>query len=447
MQERKLLVTMKDIQRYRILRTVIEKKLKASQAALMLKLSYVHISRLKKRVLNNGLEGLLRKHPPQPPNKKITEKDIAQIIKLRKEIYHDFNISHFMDKLHQLHQIRYSYESIRKILINKGIYAPKKRRIVHRRRRRMPKAGMLVQMDSSQHRWLEHIKEKWWLIAKIDDATNEVPYAKLFPKDTLFANMHVIRRFIERKGLFMSLYVDKASHFKTTRHGGLHYNLSPEQDGTQLEKALNELDITIIPANSPQAKGRIEVLFRLFQDRFIKEMRLAGIKNYKQANRFLLEKFLPWYNSRYAHDTAESMYRALPKDKNLDTIFCVKNERIVKFDNTIAVQGHIIQIPPSSAHLSFAKRKVDVCILEDKRILVLYKGVVICESKLSDNNKIRRQEKKVEEVLNLREYFTPERTKYVPPPSHPWRKPLFAKGRRQAAQKNLTFQTSKNLTS
>ncbi len=87
----------------------------------------------------------------------------------------------------------------------------------------MPKAGMLVQMDSSQHKWLEDVSEKWWLIAMIDDATNEVPYAYFFPKDTLFANMHVIRRFIELKGLFYALYADKASHFKTTRHSGIHY--------------------------------------------------------------------------------------------------------------------------------------------------------------------------------------------------------------------------------
>ena len=122
----------------------------------------------------------------------------------------------------------------------------------------------------------------------------------------------------------MSLYVDKASHFKTTRHGGLHYTINPEQDETQIERALNELNITLIPANSPQAKGRIEVLFRLFQDRLIKEMRLAGIKNYNQANKFLQEKFLPWYNAKYSHKDVESTYLPLPPDKNLDTIFFIK---------------------------------------------------------------------------------------------------------------------------
>jgi hypothetical protein len=402
MKEPKILVTMRDIQRYRILKDVIEKKVKAVQASLILGLSYIHTLRLKQKVAQAGLKGLLR-GGREAPNK-IPHEKVKLIASLYKKYYWDFNIMHFKDKLAQLHNISLSYESIRKILIKENIHQPKKKKIVHRQRHRMPKAGMLAQMDSSQHNWLEHIPEKWWLTAMIDDATNEVPYAQFSPKDTLFTNMQVIRLFIEIKGLFYALYVDKASHFKTTRHGGLHYTVNPEQDETQIERALNELDITLIPANSPQAKGRIEVLFRLFQDRLIKEMRLAGIKNYNQANKFLIENFLPWYNAKYSHKNVESAYIPLPQDKNLDTIFCIKKERTVNSDNTVQVMGQIIQIPPSTLHLSFAKRKVDVCILQDKRILILYKGSIISESKLSKNNRILTTEHKIEQLLNAREY-------------------------------------------
>lgn len=427
MNKSKLLVTMKDIQRYQILKDIIEKKLKGCQAAEILGITYVHVSRLKKKLLTEGFEGLLRKPPASPPNKKIVTTEIFKIIELRKKIYYDFNINHFKDKLHELHHLPYSYPSIRKILIDAGLHTPKKKKVVHRQRRRMPKAGMLIQMDSSQHNWLPQIKEKWWLTAMIDDATNEVPYAQFYPKDTLFSNMSVIRRFIELKGIFMSLYVDKASHFRTTRHGGLHYTVNPEQDETQIERALKELDITLIPANSPQAKGRIEVLFRLFQDRLIKEMRLAGIENYHQANRFLQDKFLPWYNAKYSHKNVESVYRPLPPDKNLDTIFCIKKERTVNSDNTVQVQGEIVQIPPSNVHLSFAGRKVDVCILKDNRVIVLYKGSIICESKLSKNNKILKKEKKIDSLLNLRDYFTIPKKTYIPPPDHPWRRFRFGR--------------------
>ena len=149
---------------------------------------------------------------------------------------------------------------------------------------------------------------------------------------------------IETKGIFQARYTDKASHFKTTRHGGRHYNVAQDHEETQIERALKELNINLIPANSPQAKGRIEVTFRFFQDRFIKEMRLADIQNYEQANRFLLEKFLPWYNTHYTHQ-ATSVYRGLPRAINLDLIFCIKKIRRVNNDNTIRVYGQILQIP------------------------------------------------------------------------------------------------------
>ena len=401
MKKERFLVTMKDIQRYRILKDCLEKRLKAIEASQILALSYIHTLRLKKKVAQNGLKGLLRPRSSSP--RKIPQEIIRKICYLHREHYWDFNVLHFKDKLAEIHDIILSYESLRQILISEGIHHPKKRKKVYRRRRRMPKAGMLVQMDSSQHRWLENIQKKWWLTAMIDDTSSEVPYARFFPKDTVLGNMHVIRQFIELKGIFACLYVDKASHFKTTRHGGIHYNVNPEQEETQIERALDELDINIITANSPQAKGRIERLFGLFQDRLVKEMRLAGIKNYQEANKFLIGNFLPWYNKRFAQK-AESSYLPLPKDKDLDTIFCKKYERIVKADNTLQVMGQTIQIPPTDTRFSFRKAKVDACILEDDRILVMYKGSVIAESKLSKKNKTVEKERKIEEFLNVKEY-------------------------------------------
>lgn len=422
MFNQKLIITMKEIQRFNVLKDLSEKRITGTQAAEILSLTNVHISRLKKKFQTGGFEAILRKPRANPPNKKITDLQKEQIIKLYKEKYYDFNINHFNEKLQEIHKIKYSYPSIRQILINAQQHQPKKKRIVHRQRRRMPKTGMLIQMDSSKHNWLTHIPDKWWLIAMIDDANNEVSYAKFFPSDTVFANMHVIRNFIEKKGLFISLYADKASHFTTTRKLGIHNNVNPEQDDTQIERALDELGITLIPANSPQAKGRIERLFGTFQDRLICEMRLAKINNYQQANTFLLNNFLPDYNNKFALKNVDSAYCLVPQDVVLDTVFCVKLVRTVNSDNTIQLQGQIIQIPPSKYHLSFAKRKVDVCILEDSRILILYKNKIICQSKLSKNLKLVKKDKKIKEFFNLREYFDLPRNKYIPPPDHPWRK-------------------------
>lgn len=437
----KLVVTMKDLKRHKLLQDALDKRLTLKEVSTLLSLSYRQTLRLKEKVETGGLEAILR--PSRNAPNKLKERDIAKIIELRKDLYYDFNIMHFMDKLHEVHKMPYSYETIRKILIDNNEHSPKKRKKIHRQRRRMPKAGLLEQMDSSQHHWLKHIKDKWWLIAIIDDATNEVPYAGFFPRDTLFTNMHVLRRFIEIKGVFSALYVDKASHFKTTRHGGLNYNVAQDQEETQIERALGELGIDVIPANSPQAKGRIEVTFRLFQDRLIKEMRLAKIKNYDGANKFLLEKFLPYYNQRFTHE-AESAYTTLPQDKNLDHVFSIKKERTVNNDNTIQIYGQVIQIPPSKIKRTFAGLKVDACLLENNKIFVLYKDSVIAESALSKNNKVTVKERKIEKLLNNREYvFTvaktrPKRTYKPVAPNHPWH--FFKlKGSDTSRKLNVTF--------
>ncbi len=170
-------------------------------------------------------------------------------------------------------------------------------------------------------------------------------------------------------------------------------------------------------------------------------MRLAGIKNYSQANKFLLNKFLPWYNSKYFRKDVESAYRTLPPNLNLDTVFCIKKQRTVNNDNTIQVQRHVIQIPPSKFHLSFSRRKVDLCILEDNRIIILYKGSVIYESRLSKNNKVSKQEKKIENLLNLRDYFDIPKKPYIPPPDHPWRR--FKLGRNSKIFHPKKFNISK----
>lgn len=425
MGKHRVLVSMKDIQRYKVLQEVIEKRLKGIEAAEILKLTPIHISRLKARLLKEGLEGIIRELPTSPPNKKMTQAIEDEILSLRKELYYDFNILHFRDKLEEEHHIELCYESLRQILIKAHDHRPRRRRKIHRQRRRMPKVWMLVQMDSSQHQWLVAVPEKWWLIAMIDDATNEVPYARFFPQDTVFSNMQVLRRFIEMKGLFMSLYADRASHFKTTRHGGLHVEVGAEQADTQIERALEELGITLIPAHSPQAKGRIEVTFRLFQDRLIKEMRLARIGDYEEANRFLVDRFLPYYNSKWTHE-AETTYMPLPKEKNLDLIFCIKEQRSVNQDNTVAFRGQKVQIPPSSIKLSFARTKVDVCLLEDHRIVVLYKNQVIAESVLPQDNKIAKKQRRIEKILNQREYIQNiiglPKTLWIPPKNHLWRR-------------------------
>lgn len=397
------IVSMKDIKKYEVLKQLVDKQIKGYEAASLLGCSQVHISRLKQRLLKCGFKGLLRPKIPSP--RKIPDNFKEQIAKLYKSIYYDFNIMHFKDKLEENHKIKLSYEKIRQILIEYRLHKPKKKKKVYRRRRRMPKQGMLIQMDGSQHRWLASVDKPWWLIATIDDAANEVLFAKFYPSEDVFSCMEVIRKSIEKKGIFYCLYTDKASHFKTTRYGGLHVNISSEQEETHIERALKELDINLILANSPQAKGRVERLFKTFQDRLIKELRLYGIRSYKEANVFLQEQFLPSYNRRFAHrEDVESVYRPLPEGINLDLIFCKKFERKVNFDNTVKFQGYTIQIPPSQHRLSFARCVVEICLLGDDRVFILYQGNLIHSAKLSKNTKTYKLNKRINYFLNQREY-------------------------------------------
>jgi len=396
-------VTMKDIKKYEVLQQLIQRQIKGYQAASLLGYTQVHISRLKQKVLKYGFRGILKPRRESP--RKLRDDFKEHIANLYKTIYFDFNVRHFKDKLEENHSIRLSYEKIRQILIESKLHKPKKKKKVYRRRRRMPKEGMLIQMDGSQHKWIPSINKPWWLIATIDDATNEVLFAKFYPSEDVFSCMEVIRKSIEKKGVFYCLYTDRASHFKTSRYGGLHINVSVEQEETHIERALKELDINLILANSPQAKGRIERLFGTLQDRLIKELRLYGIRTYREANIFLQNEFLSSHNKKFAHiEGRDSVYRPLPRDINLDLIFCKRFSRKVNFDNTVKFQGYTLQIPPSQVRLSFAKCVVDVCLLSDDRVFILYKGKLIHSTKLSKNTKIYKLKKQINRFLNQREY-------------------------------------------
>ncbi|MCX8034557.1 MAG: ISNCY family transposase [Thermodesulfovibrio sp.] len=314
-----------------------------------------------------------------------------------------------------------SYESIRSILIEGGIHEPKKKRKVYRRRRRMPLAGMLVQMDSSQHCWIGAVKEHWWLVTMIDDADN-FTYAEFHPSDNLWANMKVIKAYIEQRGIFMALYTDKASHFKTTRYGGLHYQVEVEQKETQIERALSELGIKLINANTPQAKGRIERKFRFFQDRLIKEMRIRGIDSYDKANKFLREEFLLWCNSKYSFPL-ESVYRAVAKDKDLEVVFSVKHPRVVKKDNTVQYCKRLYQLLPTNGVKSFIGKWVEICELMDGRIEILWEGKKVSYKEITGLES-KRKSIQEDEILNLR--INAEEVKrqrrYTPSENHPWKR-------------------------
>jgi transposase len=413
-----------EMKRYHLLQEVQNGHLTLAQAASLMGVSYRHAIRLKQRFLQQGVQGLKRRQPAQPPHQKITPQVKQTILQLRQSIYYDFNLRHFQEKLALHHHIYLGYETLRQLLIQVGLHQPRHKRRVYRRRRRMPCAGMLVQMDSSQHRWLPEVPTMWWLVAMIDDADGYV-YAEFHPQESTRANMSCLMHYIQRRGLFDALYVDRASHFKTTRHGGLHYEVSAEQADTQIQRALAELGIAILYAHTPQAKGRVERLFRFFQDRLIKEMRLAGITDYTQANRFLQEQFLPWYNQQYTR-CVPNRYRTLPEEVDLPLVFSVREARTVGKDNTLRFRGQVYQLLPTQGCKSWAGKRVEVAQLLDGSEAVLYEGKRLRYVVLSEP---APRAERGEELLSQRQYVAEqERKVWKPPADHPWRRGWKVRG-------------------
>ena len=238
----------------------------------------------------------------------------------------------------------------------------------------------------------------------IDDATGEIVYGRFEDTDSTFTNMAGIKEVIKRKGVFYALYVDRASHFTTTRKGGIHYDVGEEQGMTNIEKALDELGITLIKANSPQAKGRIERAFRTLQDRLINEMWIKGIKDYKEANRYLQRTFIPFYNKKYAKKVKENFYRPLPEDIDLNLVFTKRTVRRVNKDNTVSFMGEKIQLMPTGKKLNFVRAEVEIRWSHKEYIWILYNGNVILKTKLSKKNKKALKEKKIEKLLSQRRY-------------------------------------------
>ena len=366
----------KEVARYSVIENTLEGYLKVGQAAEQLRLSTRQIFRLKKRLKEKGVEGLIHGNRGRSSPRRIPDTLRDTIDYLYRGKYEGFNLSHYTEMLEEREKIFISRETVRRILLEKGSYEKKKRYPKHRSwREPMPKEGMMLQYDTSDHDWLEGRGPKIKLIGGIDDATKDVPYAQFAYQDTVEENMATFKEIVKKKGIPSSLYVDKDSKFIITRHGGLHVNIKKHQEKTQMARAWEELGINVIFADSPQGKGRIERLWRTFQDRLVSELRLEGISTLEEANEYLHSVFLSKYNKKFTREpkVEEIAYRAIPEGMDLDRIFCIKEERRVQGDNTISYKGRRYQILPTATRFGFAKAKVEVHKRVDGTIHIFYK--------------------------------------------------------------------------
>src|SRR5467141_301132 len=320
----------------------LAKKITWWQAAEIIGVSDRQMRRWRERYEEFGYDGLFDRRRGQPSPKRVPLEKVEQVLGLYRDRYFDLNVQHFHEKLRQEHQIGLSYTWVKQALQGAGLVQRGRQRGVHRRRReRRPLPGMLLHIDGSRHRWFQD--ERWYdLIVLLDDATSEIYYAQLVEEESTATVMRALREVIERQGIFCALYSDRASHFfLTPKVGG---KVDPQRL-TQVGRALRVLGIQMIPAYSPQARGRSERNFGTWQGRLPQELRLQGIVSVEEANRFLREHYIVEFNRSFQVRAAERGTAFLPRSgQNLDLIFSLQFERAVNRDNTVSFQHLRLQI-------------------------------------------------------------------------------------------------------
>jgi len=341
------------------------------QAAEILGVTPRQMRRVKRRFELYGYDGLFDRRRKVPSPRRVPLDVAEKILRLYREKYFDFNARHFCYKLRTEHKIRISYNWVRLALQGAGLMRSRKNKSPHRQRRpRKPLVGMMLHIDGSPHDWLGN-GTLYDLLSLSDDANNEVYAMALVKEEDTASCMALIREVIEKKGIFCSLYSDRASHFFITKRAG---DEVLKDRATQIARALKELGIQPIPAYSPEARGRSERLNQTHQGRLPQELRLRGIKDLGAANKFIRTKYIKDHNRQFRRKAEEagSAFLALPPSVNLDKVFCGKYERTVNKDNTISFKRRILQIGRSALRVSFAKCKVTVHEHLDKSVTVSF---------------------------------------------------------------------------
>jgi len=352
-----------------ILRAVA-KKITWWQAAEIIGLSERSMRRWRQRYEEHGYDGLLDRRRGKPSPKRVPLAQAEEVLRLYQEKYADLNVRHFHEKLQEGHGIELSYTWVKLALQGAGLVKPGRKRGVHRKRRaRRPLPGMLLHLDGSRHQWFQD--DRWYdLIEILDDATRETYYAQLVEEESTRTVMTALREVIERKGRFCALYSDRASHFFETPAAGGPVS---EERLTQVGRALKELGIRMIPAYSPQARGRSERRFGTWQGRLPQELRLAGIGTVEEANRFLRTHYIGKMNRQFSVPAAQLGDAFVPLyGQDLDHIFSVQQERTVAKNNTVRLGDRTWQIERTPWRGTLADCRVTICAHLDQTVSIRY---------------------------------------------------------------------------
>lgn len=340
-----IILRQRELRRLQVIHKVLEGQITQGKAAELTSLSERQIRRIIKRILEEGDEGIRHRNRGREANNKIAQELKERVILLYRKKYSGFGPTIATEKLVELDGIELSRETVRGWLIEAGEWQENRKRKKYRQwRERKHFQGEMVQLDGSKHDWFEGRGPKCVFMGYIDDATGRV-FGKFYSYEGTIPAMDSFRRYIRKYGLPVSIYLDKHTTYKSWARPTIEDEIEGKKPMSQFERALEELGVKVIHAHSPQAKGRVERLFRTLQDRLVKEMRLREIGTIEDANRFI-EEYLPKYNSRFAVAPIEKadLHRKLIRGINLDKILCIRSQRIVRNDFTVAHNKRLFQI-------------------------------------------------------------------------------------------------------
>lgn len=353
----------------------IDKHITWVQAAEIIRVSPRQLRRWRTGWEKYGYDGLFDRRLGKPSPKRVPVETIAEVFRLYREKYAGFSVKHFHEKLVEQHKITLSYTWVKAALQARGLVEKEAKRGVHRKKReRRPIPGLLLHIDASKHQWFQD--ERWHdLIVIMDDATSEVYYAQLVDEESTKTVMLALREVIEQKGAFCALYSDRASHFFSTPKAG---DVVDRQRLTQVGRALAELKIEMIPAYSPQARGRSERSFGTWQGRLPQELQLNGITTVEEANKFLRDTYIAEFTRKFSVPAQQTGNAFLPvHGHDLELVFSLQHERVAGKDNTVRVANLCLQIERTSWRSSLAGCRVKVHQHFDETFTILFAGRVV----------------------------------------------------------------------
>ena len=403
------------LQKSQIIAGVLGKKYQQIEAAEILGLSDRQIRRLVKRVREQGESGVVHGLCGRRSNHAHEERFKSKVLEIYAGRYADFGPTFASEKLLSVEKIRIHPETLRLWLKGSKEHVWQRRGRKHRKwRERKRWFGALVQMDGSHHDWLEGRGPWLVLMGYIDDATNTV-YARFYEYEGIIPALDSFKRYIRKHGIPRCVYVDRHSTYKPTGTPRVEDELLNQEALTHVGRALDELGVTLIHANSPQAKGRVERLFKTFQDRLVKEMRLEGIKTLAEANRFL-GLYLPTYNRQFSIKPMETadLHRPVPEGLDLDSVLCKKTERVLRNDFTVIHEKKMYQV--------FDKTKALKVMVEERvngSRYITYHGKRLRFKEVSRQSELIAAPRRLKRVVVLADKKPAK--PYKPPKDHPWR--------------------------